>query len=323
VKRFPFFGLEGMDMGQLSLGDFYEKCKHPLDLQLIAGGWGLNKKIQKAVVERPGLCLAGHFSHFPEGSLLVLGKRELSYIENLKFSILSKRLEQIAPLGIVLAESCLFRKKICSFCEKKEVAVFLSSKSCDEIIGRAFSFFEEFLAPAITLPGTLVEVFGMGVLLQGESSVGKSFSSLCLLDRGHRLISDDVVFIKKRNWKDLIGFSSELSRHLMEIRGIGLVHTAHLFGASAVKMEQTIDLVLRLETGKLEEQKDPLGLKENFVNILGLPLPLYTLNIASSNVALLIESIVRNHRLKQMGIHTAKKFSVKLLKKIKQKKVIL
>ena len=172
----------------------------------------------------------------------------------------------------------------------------------------------------MTLHGTLVELFGVGVLIQGESSVGKSEAALGLIERGHRLISDDVVRVKKKE-NYLIGAGPELTRHLMEIRGIGIINVAHLYGAVCVRTDKEIDMVIKLEEWDDQHFYDRVGLDDKFIDILGVSTPYHILPVKPGrDVVLLIETIALNHRLKGMGYNSAKEFNMKLLETIAHKR---
>jgi HPr kinase/phosphorylase len=179
----------------------------------------------------------------------------------------------------------------------------------------------EAFAPSVNLHGTLVEVFGVGVLIQGESAVGKSEAALGLIERGHRLISDDVVKVKKREGGYLEGYGAELTRHHMEIRGIGIINVANLYGAVCVRENKRIDIVVKLELWDDNKFYDRVGLEEKFCDILGLQLPFHILPVKPGrDVVLLLETIALNHRLKEMGYNSAKEFNNKLLEMLVRKK---
>ncbi|MBX9744693.1 MAG: HPr(Ser) kinase/phosphatase, partial [Chlamydiales bacterium] len=172
----------------------------------------------------------------------------------------------------------------------------------------------EQFCPSVTLHGTLVEVFGVGLLIQGESSVGKSEAALGLIERGHRLISDDVVRVKKKESSYLVGTGPELTRHLMEIRGIGIINVAHLYGAVCVRPDKGLDIVVKLEEWDDQHFYDRVGLDEKFIDVLGVSLPYHVLPVKPGrDVVLLLETIALNHRLKGVGYNSAKEFNTKLL----------
>jgi HPr kinase/phosphorylase len=172
-------------------------------------------------------------------------------------------------------------------------------------------------SPSLSCHGTLVEAFGIGLLIQGDSSIGKSEAALGLIERGHRLISDDVVRIRKRKGGYLVGTGPELTRHLLEIRGIGIINVANLYGAVCVSESQKIDLIVKLEEWNDAHFYDRVGLEEKYSDVLGVKVLFHVLPVKPGrDVVLLLETIVLNHRLKQMGYHSAKEFNAKLLETI-------
>jgi HPr kinase/phosphorylase len=178
-------------------------------------------------------------------------------------------------------------------------------------------------APSDSVHGTLVEAYGVGVLIRGDSSVGKSEAALGLIERGHRLISDDVVLLRGKEERQLIGSGPELNKHLIELRGIGIVNVAHLYGAVSVRNEVPVDLVVHLEDWDETHYYDRVGLEERFTEFLGIKVPLYLHPVKPGrDIVLLIETTILNHRLKDMGYHSAKEFNKKLLEEIARKKSI-
>ena len=232
----------------------FEQHGKYLGLDLLAGSLGLSRRINKAEVHRPGLSLTGYMKGFVSARLLVIGKQEVEYLKELDPKMRSQRLQAIltpSTPAVIVARGFKPPKEMASLCEKMKIPLFRASSTATNLLSRiTFLLLEEF-CPSVTLHGTLVEVFGVGVLIQGESSVGKSEAALGLIERGHRLISDDVVRVKKKEGSYLVGSGPELTRHLMEIRGIGIINVAHLYGAVCVRPDKGIDIV-----GKLEEWDD-------------------------------------------------------------------
>jgi HPr kinase/phosphorylase len=178
---------------------------------------------------------------------------------------------------------------------------------------------EEF-APTMSCHGTLVEVFGIGLLIQGNSSVGKSEAALGLIERGHRLIADDVVLVSKKKGGYLEGTGPELTRHLLEIRGIGIINVAHLYGAVCISESKKIDLIVKLEQWDDTHFYDRIGLEEKFCELLNIKVPFYIMPVKPGrDVVLLLETIVLNHRLKETGYNSAKEFNVRLLDTLSKK----
>ncbi len=300
--------------------NLYDQYGKYLDLHLLAGRSGLHRRIKKPEVHRPGLSLAGYNKSLPTARILVFGKVEVSYIRELEPEIRLQRLKMVlthSTPAVIIARSYRPPKELVTLCEENGIPLFKASLSATTLLSKTtFILLEEF-SPSVTMHGTLVEVFGVGVLIQGESSVGKSEAALGLLERGHRLISDDVVKVKKREGAFLVGSGPELTRHLMEIRGIGIINVAHLYGAVCVRPDKGLDIVIKLEEWDDRHFYDRVGLEEKFCDILGIGVPFHTLPVKPGrDVVLLIETIALNHRLKDMGYHSAKEFNVKLLEAI-------
>lgn len=306
--------------------NFYEQHGKYLGLELVAGEAGLIRKINKAEVHRPGLSLTGYLKGFVSARILVVGKQEIEFLRELDAKVRIERLKAIltpSTPALIVARGFVPTKDMISLCEKLGVPLFRASSTATNLLSRiTFLLLEEF-CPSVTLHGTLVEVFGVGVLIQGESSVGKSEAALGLIERGHRLISDDVVRVKKKEGSYLDGSGPELTRHLMEIRGIGIINVAHLYGAVCVRPYKGIDIVVKLEEWDDQHFYDRVGLDEKFIDILGVSVPYHLLPVKPGrDVVLLLETIALNHRLKDMGYNSAKEFNSKLLETIarRQKK---
>lgn len=304
----------------------YEQHGKYLGLDLIAGAAGLSRRINKAEVHRPGLSLTGYLKGYVSARILVVGKQEIEFLRELEPKVRTQRLQAIltpSTPAIIVARGLQVPKELIALCEKGGVPLFRATSTATNLLSRiTFLLLEEF-CPSVTLHGTLVEVFGVGVLIQGESSVGKSEAALGLIERGHRLISDDVVRVKKKEGSYLDGSGPELTRHLMEIRGIGIINVAHLYGAVCVRPDKGIDIVVKLEEWDDQHFYDRVGLDEKFIDILGVSVPYHILPVKPGrDVVLLLETIALNHRLKDMGYNSAKEFNAKLLDTIarRQKK---
>ena len=304
----------------------YEQHGKYLGLDLLAGKKGLARRIRKAEVNRPGLSLAGYLKGLISKRIVVIGKQEIEYLKELDPKVRKERLEIILTAStpaVIAARGIRPLKEMVDLCEKGHIPLFRANATATTLQSRiTFLLLEEF-SPSLTLHGTLVEVFGVGVLIQGESSVGKSEAALGLLERGHRLISDDVVRVKKKEGSYLVGSGPELTRHLMEIRGIGIINVAHLYGAVCVRPDKAIDLVVKLEEWDDQHFYDRVGLEEKFIDILDVSIPFHTLPVKPGrDVSLLLETIALNHRLKGMGYNSAKEFNVKWLEAISRRKKV-
>ncbi len=306
-----------------TVDDFYRQHGETLGLELVAGESGLRRAIRVPEAHRPGLSLSGYIKGHAVKRLLVFGKVEVEYIRDLKPATRIKRLKTVlaGPCpAVIIARRFRPPKELVEICKKEEIPLFRASMTTMSLLAKLTVVLTEDFAPSMNCHGTLVEVFGVGVLIQGDSSVGKSEAALGLIERGHRLISDDIVKVRKREGTYLEGFGAELTRHHMEIRGIGIINVAHLYGAVCVRDYKSIDLAVKLEEWDDDTFYDRVGIDEKNCDILGIKLPYHTLPVKPGrDVVLLLETIALNHRLKAMGYNSAKEFNAKLLDMLSKK----
>ena len=296
---------------------FYEKYRETLSLSLLAGDKGLTRVIRVAEAHRPGLSLAGYLKNYVNQRILLLGTMEISYLRDLEAEVRKERLQGIFTQktpAVILAGKYAPPKEMIQFCQENNLPLFRTQMQTMECLNRLTFLLKEDFSTSMTCNGTLVEAFGIGILIQGDSSIGKSEAALGLIERGHRLISDDIVKVKLKEGAYLEGSGPELTRHLMEIRGIGIINVAHLYGAVCVRDDKTLDMVVRLEEWNDKKFYDRIGLDQNFCDFLGVQVPVHILPVKPGrDVVLLIETIALNHRLKEMGFNSAKDFNRKLL----------
>jgi HPr kinase/phosphorylase len=303
--------------------DLYKQHGEALCLELVAGKGGIKRRIPVPEAHRPGLSLSGYLKGHAGKRILIFGKVEIEYLRDLDPQLRVERLEAILNSltpAVIVARRYRPPKELVSLCEKHTIPLFRANMSTMNLLSKLTMLLTEEFSPSMSCHGTLVEVFGVGVLIQGDSSVGKSEAALGLIERGHRLISDDIVKVKKREGNYIEGFGAELTRHHMEIRGIGIINVAHLYGAVCVRDNKSIDLVVKLEAWDDQKFYDRVGLDEKYGDILGVKLPYHVLPVKPGrDVVLLLETIALNHRLKGMGYNSAKEFKSKLLEMIAQK----
>lgn len=303
--------------------DFCKQYGERLRLQLIAGESGIKREIKLPEVHRPGLSLSGYLKNFVGQRFLVFGNVEMVYLKDMDRETRLSRLQGVLTdktPAVVVAGRYRPVKELIEFCHEAGIPLFRTPMRTMNFVTTMTLLLNEQFSPTMTYHGTLVEAFGVGVLIQGESSVGKSEAALGLIERGHRLISDDLVRIRLREGTYLEGEGPELTRHVMEIRGIGIINVAHLYGAVCVRDKKTVDIVVKLEDWDDRRFYDRVGLDEKYCDILSVKIPYHILPVKPGrDVVLLIETIVLNHRLKEMGYHSAKEFNVKLLETIAKK----
>lgn len=300
--------------------DLFNQHGKRLGLELVAGKDGLKNRILVPEAQRPGLSLFGYLKSHAEKRILVFGKVEIEFLRDLEPSERIERLKKIISHptpAVIVARRYRPPKELTKLCKDNVIPLLRASMTTMNLLSKLTVLLAEEFSPTMTCHGTLVEVFGVGLLIQGDSSVGKSEAALGLLERGHRLISDDVVRIKKKEGGFLEGFGDDLTRHHMEIRGIGIINVAHLYGAVCVRMSKSINIVVKLEEWDDQEVYDRVGVEEKYCQFLGVSVPFHVLPVKPGrDVVLLLETIALNHRLKGMGYHSAKEFCDKQLKLI-------
>ena len=264
-------------------------------------------------VARPGLQLAGYFDHFEPMRLQVMGNVEMSYISKLteaERAIVFDRFFAYKFPALLIARNMPPDPKCLEMARKHNITLLRSREATSTIVSAIITYLKGELAPRITRHGVLMEVYGEGLLLTGESGIGKSEAAVELLKRGHRLIADDAVEIRKISGSSLIGTAPELIRNYIELRGIGIINVAKLFGMGAVKAENQIDLVVNIVPWKEHEAYDRLGLEEQYMEILGVQIPMNTIPITPGrNLAVILEVAAMNNRQRKIGYNHAKEFT--------------
>lgn len=296
---------------------FFERMKDELQLKLLAGEEGLSRRIQVAEISRPGLALAGYVDFFAWRRIQVIGKVEMTYLRSLDSKTRASRIAELFSFRIpclIVTRQYVPPKELIQEAEKAKVPLFRSPMITMRVVNRATMFLDEEFAPTISIPGNLMEVFGVGILIRGKSGVGKSETALGLIERGHRLITDDVVRIQLREGKYIVGSGAELTRHHMEIRGLGIVNVQALFGAVCFRDNIQIDIIINLESWDPAKEYDRLGMEEESCNILGIDVPVTTIPVREGrDVVLLVETSALSHRLKETGYNPAQELNMKLL----------
>ena len=269
-------------------------------------------------VSRPGLQLAGYFDHFEPMRLQVLGNVEMSYLRKIsqeQRSIIFDRLFSFKIPALIIARNMDPDETCVEMAKKHDITILRCQETTSYMVSSLISYLKSALAPRITRHGVLVDVYGEGLLLVGESGIGKSEAAVELIKRGHRLIADDAVEIKKISSTSLIGTAPDLIRNYIELRGIGLINVAKLFGMGAIKGENVIDLVINIVPWSNHEIYDRLGLDEQCIDILGVKVPQITIPITPGrNLAVILEAAAMNNRQKKMGYNAAVEFTEQINK---------
>jgi len=282
-------------------------------LQTVAGENGFGRPISWGRIQRPGLALAGFQAFIKPGRIQILGESELNYLDTMPLDVRAERIAAICALPVaafVVTKGQPVPEDLARECRLREVPLLLSDRTTSVVIQSITRILEDELAPSTTVHGVLVDVYGMGVLLLGESGIGKSECALDLVYRGHRLIADDMVVIRRHPNDVLLGYSNDLLRHHMELRGIGIIDIKDLFGVASTRDVKPIDLVVRLEKWVEGTEYDRLGIAGETFELLGVSKPYVRLPVASGrNLALLVEIAARNHLMKLQGYDSAREFT--------------
>ncbi|MDQ0159626.1 HPr(Ser) kinase/phosphatase [Alkalibacillus salilacus] len=286
------------------------------ELELVAGKDGIHREIVTSDISRPGMEMAGYFTHYPKERLQLMGRTELSFLYDLTEPEVQDRMEKmctdVTP-GIVITRAMDVPPTLIEAADAAGVPVMRSLHKTTQVISRLTNYLETKFAPTTAVHGVLVDIYGVGVLITGNSGIGKSETALELVKRGHRLVADDNVEIRQEDYDTLIGNPPNLIEHLLEIRGLGIINVMTLFGAGAVRNFKRISLVAHLELWDEEKQYDRLGLDEETMKIMDVDLPKSVIPVRPGrNLSVIIEVAAMNFRLKRMGVNTAEEFSQRL-----------
>lgn len=299
-------------MSTVCIGDLLELFK----LDLIAGKDGIHREIVKSDISRPAFEMTGYFDFYPAERLQLFGKTEMAYFLSLSVEEQQKRLKylctDITP-GIVISRGMEIPEIMIETANRTSVPVMRSPFKTTRVISRLTNFLEAKFAPTTAIHGVLVDINGVGVLIRGQSGIGKSETALELVKRGHRLVADDSVEIRQEDFDSLIGSSPPLIEHLLEIRGLGIIDVMSLFGAGAVINYKKISLIINLETWDQRTAYDRIGADVETMKIMDVDIPVATIPIRPGrNLAVIIEVAAMNYRLKRMGINPAEEFTNRL-----------
>lgn len=269
-------------------------------------------------INRPALQLTGYFEHFDSDRVQLIGYVEYTFLEKMEEEKRREIYEQFLSYQlpcVIFSRNLQPEPMFLEMANQSQVPVFVTEKKTSEFTAEIIRWLNVELAPCISIHGVLVDVYGVGVLIMGESGIGKSEAALELIKRGHRLVSDDVVELRKVSDVTLVGSAPDITRHFIELRGIGIVDVKTLFGVQSVRETKNIDLVITLEDWNKEKQYDRLGLEEEYTEFLGNKVLCHQIPIRPGrNLAIIVETAAINHRQKQMGYNAAQE----LYKRVQQ-----
>lgn len=315
-------------VSSVSVGEFYARHAADLDMELAAGREGLARLIREPTINRPGLALSGHYSYFAGKRVQVIGSAELSYLQSLAASEREARVRKFFDANfpcLVVARQTKKRRSgtrrgdaaalIARIGDEYGVPVFHTPTITMKFINAATIALELDFAPHRSEHGSMVDILGVGTLIRGDSGIGKSECVLSLLGRGYSLVSDDITRFRAFEGHDLIGTSADLTRFHMEVRGIGIINVAALFGVRSTRLEKTLDLVVTLKDYREMEEVDRHGLQQNTYNILGIDVPHVIIPVRSGrDLGRLIEVAALDQKLKTQGTNSALEFNERLIK---------
>jgi HPr kinase/phosphorylase len=310
----------------MTVADFYERTRERLELELLSRSLHSRSRLVRADINRPQLALTGYIENFLWDRLQILGQTEVRYLETLGSVERGKVLSQILSFAIpciIVTKGLVLPEPLVTLASQNEVPIFATPMETSRFTQAVTSFLEEAFAPISTVHGTLVDVYGVGLLFTGRSSIGKSETALDLVERGHRLVADDAVTIRKRQPNILIGSGNELLRHCMEIRGIGIIDVQSIFGIRAIRGFKRVEVEVNLQEWNDQEDYERLGLEERQTSILEVKIPLVVIPIfPGKNITVIAETIALNYLVKAYGYHPAARFSENLLEVIRRKRTL-
>jgi HPr kinase/phosphorylase len=308
---------------QLRVGELFVQLRELLELERVTDAQGLERIVSGADVSSPGLALAGFVARFMSERMQVFGETEVTYLRSLHADTRREHLQKFFsfPIPCVFVTKGLdLPEEVIEEATKARVTILRSALKTNEFYARAKPWLEDTFAPSTTLHGSLADVYGVGLLLIGQSGIGKSECVLDLVERGHRLVADDVVLVRRRGNDILIGRGHELQRHYMEIRGIGLVDIPAIFGIRAVRQQKRVEVVVQLEEWRQGADVERTGLDKETTEILGVKLPKITIALnPGKNITVVAEVIAMHHLLKWSGIDPAERFNEALIKQMRDK----
>ncbi|MFP4622756.1 MAG: HPr(Ser) kinase/phosphatase [Gemmatimonadota bacterium] len=303
-------------MQTLTVETLYADKRTPLDMELLTPEIPLGRAIEDPSVSSPGLLLTGFDERLPRGRLQVLGETEVAYIRSLSdgdMDTVLDRLFQLEMPALVVTKRLDVPRSLLDAAADHQIPVLRTSLKTGDFYRRLQPYLEGMFSPTTTMHGSLADVYGVGLLFVGRSGIGKSECVLDLVERGHRLVADDLVYVSRRGNDVLIARGHELQRHHMEIRGIGIIDIPALFGIRAIRQQKRIEVVVRLVDWNDQEPYERTGLETEQIEILDVGIPEVTVPLnPGKNITVIAEVIAMNHLLKYSGIHSAERFNASL-----------
>ena len=301
----------------LKVREFLEAAQGDLDLEVASGEQYLDRQIREPALNRPGLALAGFMQYFANKRIQVVGLAELNYLKSLTVDERAARVKQFfdkSVPAVVVTRNRHVPDEIHTSGESHRVPVLKTGLITMDFINRATLLMESLSSPKMRFQGTMLEVMGIGVLLEGEPGIGKSETAIALVRRGHSLVSDDTTVLQRDNTGTVVGSSVDVTRFHTEIRGLGIIHVPSLFGVASMRLRMKLDLIVRLHHQLAGEEVDRTGLTPKTRDIMGRAIPVLQLPVGPGrDISLIVEVAVMNEKLKQLGHNAAKELDEKLI----------
>ena len=307
----------------ITVGDFYTRYAESLSMTLLGSAAGFDRIIKEPTINRPGLALCGFFDYFASKRIQVLGAAELSYLRKMPADQVRERIREVIRRRVpclIIARGSRPPKHLLAETEAGRISVFQTNMVTMNFINAATLALEREFAPTVTEHGSMVDILGVGTLVRGSAGIGKSECVLGLLERGYPLIADDVTRLRLIDGRHLVGTAPELTRHHMEVRGVGIINVSSMFGVRAVRAEKVLDLIVTLKDWQELEEPDRIGLNQQFHEILGTQVPHITIPVRiGRDLSRLVEVAALDQKLKAMGQDSAKEFNARLLESMQRK----
>ncbi len=301
----------------IAVARLLDRMSDDLELEVIGGFQGIGRPVLISDINRPGLALSGYLDYFANDRVQILGNTEIHYMEQLSPAELESRLQGMFSFEIpafVLSRGLRPLPVFLDMCNRRGIPVLMSRRTTDELISSIILFLAEEFSSETIVHATAVDCYGVGCLIVGAPGIGKSETALELVERGHRLVADDVVTLKRRREESIVAETSSVVEHHMEIRGVGIIDIKSVYGVGRVRNSERIGLVVELEEWNEDAEYDRTGLSDSFVNLLGVKVPYLLIPVRPGrNIAIIVEVAALTHRLKELGVHPAQQLNQRLM----------
>jgi len=304
----------------LTVRQFYEAGRSSLALEMVQGEEHLDRAVPEPAINRPGLALAGFLRYFAHRRIQVLGLAEVTYLKGLEDSERAARVAAFFGAGVpcvVFARGIRPLREFCESARRYRVPILRTHLITGRFVQLAAVMIEELTAPRMRYQGTMVDIMGIGVIIEGPPGVGKSETALGLIARGHSLVADDLVELRRSSWGEIVGTAPDVTRFHMEIRGLGIIHVPSLYGVTSVRREKRLDLIVRLERALTSEEEERTGLEVASRDVLGVPIPFIQIPVvAGRDISLVVEAAALDFRLKQLGHDAVKELDQRIMERL-------